>query len=523
MKKAILTVTLCILLLCITACGNTNRSTAAFDNTMEFASSEEMLKHLDGMWVVDADAAENSYYIFRDGQIYITTDTMYSAQVKNMLDNALQNGGVEALYNQDFASVSKRMYLSDVSITPNAISLFPQNGEIKMYEGQYDEKSVVITEESVLLTTSDTENGTVMTKLSDAADFSMERFEEIYNEVTENYAVPTSQLWLGLTEYGEMVKTKIPQFDWWVDKSTSDIEAYAPSGGISTLDGSGLVITKQSLEFVYKINVASWNDSYEPTLTIEYNPGKGSFLVHDKDNNALNLLSLVQYGAYAVQNFPGAYTDPVELYNAIANTELVTADGITNKKELTVNGLTYSLCVGTDGTWGQFSIEANDTIHLVDVLKSRQETTEDTETVTTPTQSGTMEQLLDSTKSWVGLWELDGWEYNVHFVFNQDGDCYFALSSETELFGAGLGTYTVKDGNKLSVSMKMDGEKHSVTYAFNPEDFSLTVASKKGLVAEKGDVVFLREDTDIDVETVEGWAERLAEGLSEEDEDLLWG
>ena len=48
------------------------------------------------------------------------------------------------------------------------------------------------------------------------------------------------------------------------------------------------------------------------------------------------------------------------------------------------------------------------------------------------------------------------------------------------------------------------------------------MTSKKGLVAEKGEVVFLQENTDNDAETVEGWAEMLAEGLSEEDEDLLW-
>ena len=88
MKKTILIVILCVLLLCITACGITRGSIAAFGNTMEFASGEEMLNHLAGMWVVDDDAEEKSYYIFRDRQIYITTDTMYSEQVKQMLDKA---------------------------------------------------------------------------------------------------------------------------------------------------------------------------------------------------------------------------------------------------------------------------------------------------------------------------------------------------------------------------------------------------------------------------------------------------
>ena len=82
--------TLCLLLLCSTACGNTDQSTATFGDAMEFASSEEMMKHLEGMWVVDANADEKSYYIFQDGQIYLTTDMMYSAQVKEMLDSAVK-------------------------------------------------------------------------------------------------------------------------------------------------------------------------------------------------------------------------------------------------------------------------------------------------------------------------------------------------------------------------------------------------------------------------------------------------
>ena len=58
MKKAILAVTLCILLLCITACGNTNRNDPALGNTIKFAGNEEMLKHLEGMWEVNESVNE---------------------------------------------------------------------------------------------------------------------------------------------------------------------------------------------------------------------------------------------------------------------------------------------------------------------------------------------------------------------------------------------------------------------------------------------------------------------------------
>lgn len=138
----------------------------------------------------------------------------------------------------------------------------------------------------------------------------------------------------------------------------------------------------------------------------------------------------------------------------------------------------------------------------------------------TSTKSRALEQLLDGNKSWIGEWEYDGWEYNIHFVFTEDGACYFALTSETELFGAGIGTYAVKDENKLSVKIMMVGKEKTATYNFNPEDFSLTVTSKEGLVAEKGDVFCLREDPDNDVAQVQQWGELLADGAVEND---LWG
>ena len=387
-----------------------------------------------------------------------------------------------------------------------------------MYEGQYNEKSIVITKESVLLMASDTEKSTVMTKISDAADFSMKRFEEIYNEVTENYAVPTSQFWLDTKEYGEMVKTKISSFDWWslALGSDSKVEPYVPPKELTTLKGSLLLIKKEELVLTHKVNVSSWDNSWEPSFTILYSPESGYLTVADQDNNALNLLSLVQYGVYAVQNFPGAYTDPVELYNAIANTELVSSDD-KNKKELTINGLTYTLYVGTDGTWGMLDVRAQDTIFLSDILENTQEKTENTEPEPGPTRSGTLEQLLDGTKSWVAPWEFDGWEYNVHFVFKEDGTCYFALS-ELEVFDAGMGTYTVKDGKTLSLSLKLSGKKYSATYDFDPENFSLTVTSMKGIVGEKGEVFYFTEDTELEAEIVEDWGRESADGIPEDDE-----
>lgn len=522
MKKIISVFLVCLLLLCIAACGSTDRSHANFGNTIKFSSSEEMLKYMNGMWVLDENTDTKSYYIFQDGQVHIVTDATYSAQVKKALDSALQNGGLDTLYMQDFENVSGRMYLSDISITPDPVTLFPQDGEIKLYDGKYDEQSIVITEESVLLVPKGADSGTAMTKLSNTADFSAEHFETLFNQAIDSYQISSGYFLMDTAEYGEMIKTTIPQFDWWSQTwSDDDLEVYAPDEALTPVAGSSLLISKESLTFVYKVSVSTGfiGKNHTQSLVITYSPEEGSIQVLETNNPSMNLYSLIKYGLYAIQNIPEAYTDPIELANDMDAKGRKVSSDYSSEIVMTANGITYELSTTEAGsaTLGEFNIKLNKTISLNTILEGAMESTE---TETAPTQSGTMKQLLDSSKSWIGEWEYDGWEYNIHFVFTEDGACYFALTSETELFGAGIGTYAVKDENKLSVKIMMDGKEKTATYNFNPEDFSLTVTSKEGLVAEKGDVFCLREDPDNDVAQVRQWGELLADGADEND---LWG
>ena len=128
MKKTIGIFVLCLLLLCMAACGNNSKS-----NNTAFASSEEMLQHLQGMWVVDGNADEKSYYIFQDGQIYVTTDTMYLAQVKKALDS-LSDEERQIVTLKVYAGLKHREIAELLGITTDACKKKYQRAADKLRE-----------------------------------------------------------------------------------------------------------------------------------------------------------------------------------------------------------------------------------------------------------------------------------------------------------------------------------------------------------------------------------------------------
>lgn len=509
MKKTMLLCWLLLVTLCMCACGNTEES-----SNRRFSGSSELAQYLNGMWKVENNNSESTYYIFQDGQVYKITDSMYSSQVKDMLDRTRKNGGLEALYIQTFESISERMYLSDFSAVTEDITWFPETGEVKLYAGMHNEERISVTEDAVFLKTNSAAVAAELVKCADTADFSMEHFASLFTETLDSYPISTSNFWMSPREYGEIVKKLIPNFNWWVIRD-ADLygTVYEPNAALTAITGSSLTITDTSVLLVYELNLSTWDNQTE-MIILEYNPSDRSFSVKDYHNPSLDMLKWVAYGGTAVESFPGFPKDLQEFYDTIESAESSFSSGM-NVKELTLNGLTYTLGTSADGTSGQFTIKCDKTIPLGDLLEANK-----TQAPSAP--SRTMEQLLDGSKSWVAQWEYEDWEYNIHFVFKEDGTCYFALS-ELELFDAGVGTYTVQSGNTITVALMMSGKLCNATYTFDPDNFSLTIVSEKGIVGEKGEIFLLQESAEHDAEMVQGWGELMAEGISDEGEDLLWG
>ena len=535
MKRTILVFVLCSLLLCFAACGNAG--TPAVENNPRFNSNEEMLQFMEGMWVAEDDTEEKNYYVFQDNQICIITDALYSAAVEKLLDSALQNGGLDVLSKQDFETVAKRMYLSDISFVPEPIMLYPKSGEIKLNKGKSDEETIAIINDTVFLKNTATETGVTMKKLSDTTDFSIKAFQPLFDTVKDACEVPAGYILMPTEEYGEMVKTMLTDFSPTIWRETRPDENSIVYETIPEWFAVGkLLISNKEIDLKYAatydtkyFNAATSTFEKISTLKIYYQPERPSVGTMQSSSTKINITSLMQYCLYAVKDYPGVYKDSAALYadmKAHGETKISTYDISTTLK---LNGVEYWLTEGPSGTSATFVIQIHDTIPLKQALDivgkdKNVEENKNTETntpandniepTTTPTQSGTLEQLLDGSKSWVGEWEHDGWLYNVFFVFKEDGTCYFALG-DMELFGAGKGTYTVKDNKTISLDLKMNGEKSSATYTFDPDTFSLTVASAKGIVAKKGDVFYLQENTNQDVEIIKGWADSYADGMPE--------
>ena len=547
MKKLTLIITLCFLLLCITACGNTDRNHATVGNGIEFAGVEDMLTHMDGMWATDDNLGEKSYYIFQDGQIYVTTDTRYSEQIKYMLDSALQKSGLESLYVQNFTTTPKRIYLSDLSIIPDPVTLFPQTGEIKLYEGTYKEESIIITEESVLLVNDDAKTGTVMTKISDTVDFSIEHFEPLFNQVLNSYQIPSSHFLMTPAEYGEMIKTTIPQFDWWSQTwSDDDLEVYAPDEALTPVAGSSLLISKESLTFAYKVSVSTGfiGKNHTQSLVITYSPEEGSIQVLETNNPSMNLYSLIKYGLYAIQNIPEAYTDPIELANDMDAKGRKDSSDYSSEIVMTANGITYELSTTEAGsaTLGEFNIKVNGAISLNTILEGATESTNPaesgnissnsnssdnaqssgsateptadtqapTETEPTATESATKDKLNFSfsdpscfSTPLTIEWEIPyHCEYAANYLFEEDGTCYMLLGAPFDVVCKGIGTYSV-DGDTVTFHIILDdGTEIEYTYLFNFDAGTVTQLSEEGFAFyhERNDVFKLTEAKDLSLD-----------------------
>lgn len=473
----------------------------------QFDSESAMMEYLNGMWVVDNNREDRTYYIFRDNKIYNISDTVFLGKLEELFDSYISDDHLAELCKLDFATaidaLGAEAILGDCQ---ENVVLQPGKGKVIIDQGMTYEKSIIIADDAVSIKEVNEKVGTTLNKLSDTEDFATAHFESLFNQALDNYQIPSSYFLMDTKEYGEAIKSTISSFDWWsLVQSEGDLQAYKPNEALTPLNGSCLIITKESLTYLYKTSVSTGfiGQNHEELLSLIYNPEKGSCEITTVNTSNMNAHSLIAYCIYATQNIPGAYTDPATLYNdmvAKGETKRTDYDTTITMKS---NGLEYSLRITYDEVPADFNVQVDNTISLKQIMDAN-EKSQGTDAQNTPSQSGTLELLLDGSKSWVGKWALDGWAYNVHFVFKEDGTCYFALS-ELEVLGAGMGTYSVEDGNTLYLELMEIGKKCSDIYSFDPDTFSLKVISAESFMAKKGDILYLQEDVDNDAEKIEKW------------------
>lgn len=385
MKKATVLCVLCILLLCLTSCGeaslfeNQLSWLSTFGKTPRFEDQNAMLNYLNGMWLVD-DYEKNSYYIFQDGQVYYTNDGTFEYELEQLMDAVLENEGAEALVQLDFQTAVNALSIQDILRSPESnVRLDPQKGLVIINEDQAYEKHIVIEANSVSIKDADEEFGVALTKLSAIADFSEEHFAVIFDAAKKEYTVPTSQFWTDTKEYGNMVKAFNQEINGWdLIEDTENTTIYESSKWVPSISGA-LIITDKSVTFTKKVSLLNtWNSNIEwnPTFTVLYTPADGKIMISDQDNLSLDMMLLLQYGAYAVRNFPGAL-EHTELYDIFAvefNEGKYVVSGGAATAEKTINGITYKIQLGTNGTWAIVTVSANELVKLSDIIQYTQET-----------------------------------------------------------------------------------------------------------------------------------------------------
>lgn len=203
MKKVLLAFLLFVLVFGISACSS---AYSAPDHTIEFSSSEEMLQQLAGMWMIENNDTDKTYYIFQNNEIYITKESKYSIQVENVLNDAVRTGGLTAWSKQNLWTVSDAMQLSDVANIQTVIDYYPNKGQVKLNAGTSTEASIFLTDSGVFYYSGSSPSGVLMSKISDTADFTSGRFPYLFDIAKGNYTAPREWFFPSAETYANVIK-----------------------------------------------------------------------------------------------------------------------------------------------------------------------------------------------------------------------------------------------------------------------------------------------------------------------------
>lgn len=456
MKKVIGLIVLCGLLLSLAACG-----------APQFESQETMFAQLNGMWI---DETTGKYYIFQDGNAYTLFDSSFTYALESHFSSVLREKGIDALVQLDLQTALNGMGVEKILGSTSDLQADPKKGTMILDPGAYIEEHISVRPEGVTVKEASEETASPLSKIANSTDFSGKHFAELFAEAKENYRISTDQFWADTKEYGAMVKAFNSEIDGWELTTQNETTTIYESNKWVPDISSSLVITDNLVSFSREVSLLNkWTDGidFNPTFKVLYTPGN-SVIIQDIDNMSLNMGLLIQYAANAFRKFPGSL-DHIEVDNLIAKEfekgNHTTEDGWA-KVEIKVNGITYKVMQGTNGTKGYVFASADETIKLSDIMDSMQtapeetqpEQTETTEpAVTEPVQTIPMNDVPYTTSLGAAVSIFDGPSYDYTYVqsVGQDGIYTIveeAYDSEGNLWGklkSGLGWVdlsSTKDG-----------------------------------------------------------------------------
>ena len=344
---------------------------AGCSDNKKFDSTEAMLQHLEGMYVGEAKSGDMYCWVIFEGKLYFVNDAVFEYCVESVFSNLAEERKFAELSSLEYSTVLEK--LGAKALLPyaeEAVICNPKKGTIIIDEGQSYEKKILVKDDGIVVKDKyiyeDVEYK--LAKNADTVDFSDECFVDLFEQTKKNYEISLGQYWTDAKDFGEFVRTNNPVVNSWnVDTDDGDLLIYKPDEKAPI--GGSFMIAKDQVLFS-KEDLAVATDKWKPDFTIYYSLGNtlgnsdnGLLQISDVDNLSLNVPLMFQYAVYATKNFPGTYTDYMELYNAVIAEESTVENGWEIFDKM-ICGVHYQLKIGTNGTQALLVVNPNDTISL---------------------------------------------------------------------------------------------------------------------------------------------------------------
>lgn len=389
MKKAVILILVCILLLCLTAC-----------SSPLFESGETMLAHINGLWLVD-DTYTPTYYYFKDGQVYRIYEQSFEYDVESYFDSMIENGELEALCRQDFDAVINAITPESIIGKPlSNVQIVYEKNTIILDQGTSSELRFIITKQStqnsgdgdktaaseeliVVVQTPNSAIATPITKISDDPDFSGEYFAKIFRDTKEDYMIPIKSLAYDADTYGNALKAIHPEIKNWIltDKSDRTIvytkNGSANSGGTYMITDSTLMLSKGG---------TSTENGAPFVLMYDLNGVFGqNYHLFIRDKLGSSVKTLLDNAAPLLEGLPGALSTK-EILSLYEQQHRVSSGA--RLFETTVNSFTYKINQATTGNSTVIYITFPETVSLSSITSYANTMPEESESsATQPTES----------------------------------------------------------------------------------------------------------------------------------------
>ena len=359
MKKFLVLLGICILVLCLTACGALMPSAAP-----EFASENEMLTYLNGMWATGS--GENAkYYIVQDGNVYDVSGSDLFDLMNDLLNDAFTHKGVDGLIALDYQTVLSKLGNEKMLGKKSKVQIDPSQGTITINQGKGTEKSIRVKNDDVCVEYKNVTSRENLTKISETVDFSGERFASLFDDLKKNYTIPAAKFWLTTKEYADSMKDSVVEYPFWKLVSMDEkSEVYSLS--IPNRTGT-FSVTEDIFIYSEKFTYSTYFGTEELSTLFIYRPTAPGSELSITDTASPNPAELILHAAVVTHRFPGA-PDSQLLYDTLMKASGSVSSGM-KTVEKTISGITYKLHISTDGTGAQIFVDAPEVFKLSDIMK----------------------------------------------------------------------------------------------------------------------------------------------------------